>query len=369
MGRHKHNTRLSASRIKHPLTIDQKRRIVYMYQQESIGPTKITDRMKAAYEIVSLKTVEKFLARFKKTGKLEAVGHGGRRETQSTSMDVEKKICELVDNDNELTAYLIQFALDDCFGSDPNFNTPSTKTIYKILHKNNFTRKLLKNRPAAYNSDSTKQMRFRYVHDVAKPVLTADNSIFIDETPFASHQHRTQGWSRKGVPAFRSTSTARGNNHSVIAAISPVHGLVHYIIKKTEEEEQYQTKGVGEEVFRDFTKELLSKPIFKSRSSFYFCVMDNVNFHKCETIKKLYNKKHHHVLLPPYSPFLNPIEYMFSRWKSLYKNLKHRNDGEVVESIQQSAEKLNEKKVSFMNCYKHTTTYYERVLNFETIDD
>ena len=36
--------------------------------------------------------------------------------------------------------------------------------------------------------------------------------------------------------------------------------------------------------------------------------MDNVGYHKTENIKSLYNKKQHHTLLPPYSPFLNPIE-------------------------------------------------------------
>ena len=97
--------------------------------------------------------------------------------------------------------------------------------------------------------------------------------------------------------------------------------------------------------------------------------MDNVNFHKSDSIKRLVNRKHHHTLLSTYSPFLNPIEFVFSRWKSLYKDLNHRTDDEVAEAIQVSSEQLHAKRITFLNCYNHTRKYFTRVLNFEDIDD
>lgn len=309
MPRTKPNTRLHASRRKHPLTEDKRNRIVSMYES-SLRSSEITERMKEAHEQINRHTVRHFLSRYRGIGKVQASTNTGRGKAQATSTKVEQKIVELVNTNNELTGPLIQFALNDSFESNTTYHTPTLQTVYKILHKHNFTRKVLRNTPAAYNSDSTKHARFRYACDIAQPLLTPDNSIFIDETPFASHQHRTHGWSLKGTPARRITSTATRNNHSMIAAMPPRHGLVHYKIKETEKDDQYQTKGVGEQAFKEFIKELLAKPLFKERECFYFCVMDNVSFHKCESIRILINRKHKHTLLSPYSPFLNPIEHL-----------------------------------------------------------
>ena len=211
--------------------------------------------------------------------------------------------------------------------------------------------------------------RWRYVHDIAKPLLRKDNTVYIDESPFASHQHRTKGWSKSGENAFRSTSVIRGTNHSVIAAISPTHGLLHYKIKKTEKDDAYETKGIGEQVFKEFSQELLRLPLFHQRRKYYFCVMDNVNFHKSPDVKNLYNARHQHTLLPPYSPFLNPIEFIFSQWKLLFKKLNHRNDVEVVDAIHESARQLSLKLPLFLACYSHTCTYHDRVLHMEDIND
>jgi len=108
--------------------------------------------------------------------------------------------------------------------------------------------------------------------------------------------------------------------------------------------------------------------IFTKKGSFYFIVMDNVGFHKCPAIINLYNRKHHHTLLPPYSPFLNPIEYVFSQWKTKFKRLQHRNDEEVAEAIDKSSEELQEDLSYFFKVYNHVKKYYPRVLNFESID-
>jgi transposase len=227
----------------------------------------------------------------------------------------------------------------------------------------------MKNRPAEYNSDATKQKRWRYVNDFALPLLLPDNCVYIDETPFALHQKRSKGWSKVGQTPQRETSKIRGANFSVIAAISPVHGLLHYMIKKTEKDEDGNVRGVGEEEFMQFSRELLTDYTLTQRHKWYFILMDNVNFHKSPAVKNLYNAKHQHMLLPPYSPFLNPIELVFAQWKRIYKGMKHRTNEEVVTAIHCSALQLRLKFALFLACYNHTLRYYDRVLNFETIDD
>jgi transposase len=369
MSHHDHSTRLKAKRKQHPLTLDERRQIEHMYKTEHIGGTEITRRMNAVGECVKKRTVERLITQIRCTGTIEPKHKGGCPEERKTPEEVVKRIVELAEEESERTAYLIQAELNEEFKDHPLYITPALSTIYDILKREKITMKVLRNRPVGYNSDATKQARWLYVHDFAKPLLTPDNVVFVDETPFASHHHRTKGWSCKGTPAFRSTSTARGNNHSVIAAMSPTEGLIHYRIKRTEEDEQYQTKGVGEQVFKEFTRDLLNKPMFKERGAFYFCVMDNVNFHKSPSIINLYNRRHHHHLLPPYSPFLNPIEFVFAKWKSIFKRLKHRNDDEVAAAIKESAEQVAADKRLYLRVFNHTRKYYDRVLNLETIED
>ena len=60
---------------------------------------------------------------------------------------------------------------------------------------------------------------------------------------------------------------------------------------------------------------------------------------------------------------------MFSRWKSLYKDLNRRTDDEVVEFIQASSKKFHTKRIAFLHCYCHTCKYFTRVLNFEDTAD
>ena len=49
-------------------------------------------------------------------------------------------------------------------------------------------------------------------------------------------------------------------------------------------------------------------------------VMYNVKFHHLSDVVDLIKSKSHvTVCLPPYSPMLNPIEMLFSKWKSLVK--------------------------------------------------
>ena len=139
-------------------------------------------------------------------------------------------------------------------------------------------------------------------------------------------------------------------------------------MEKTEEDEQYETKGVGEQVFEKFTKELLDMNIFKQRNKYFFFIMDNVNFHKSSPINNLYNRRDLYKLLPPYSPFLNPIENVFGIWKSIYRNMKYRSDSEVEVAILDPAKQLKLKSRAFLRCFEHTHKYYDTILSVEDME-
>ena len=49
-------------------------------------------------------------------------------------------------------------------------------------------------------------------------------------------------------------------------------------------------------------------------------IMNNASFHRCWEIKDYTNRRRHELIfLPPYTPFFNPIENVFSQWKNLVK--------------------------------------------------
>lgn len=65
--------------------------------------------------------------------------------------------------------------------------------------------------------------------------------------------------------------------------------------------------------------------------------MDNVSFHENEELKRLVVAHGHslHFLLP-YSPFLNPIENLFSQWKSNVRASNPNNETELITAISQA---------------------------------
>ncbi|KII69212.1 hypothetical protein RF11_06594 [Thelohanellus kitauei] len=65
-------------------------------------------------------------------------------------------------------------------------------------------------------------------------------------------------------------------------------------------------------------------------------VMDNVRFHHTENVKNTVESRGHDIIfLPPYSPQLNPIELLFSKWKIIAKaDMKIFNSQDLLQVIQ-----------------------------------
>ena len=62
--------------------------------------------------------------------------------------------------------------------------------------------------------------------------------------------------------------------------------------------------------------------------------MDNVRFHKCDNILTAFHEKGHQIeFLPPYSPFLNPIEKLFAKWKNYVKRQNCMNEEQLMQSV------------------------------------
>jgi len=63
-------------------------------------------------------------------------------------------------------------------------------------------------------------------------------------------------------------------------------------------------------------------------------IMDNVPFHKARQIREIIESRSHLLLLlPPYSPFLNPIENMFAKWKQSIRQSRPLCEEDLIKLI------------------------------------
>ena len=61
--------------------------------------------------------------------------------------------------------------------------------------------------------------------------------------------------------------------------------------------------------------------------------------------------------LPPYSPFLNPIENVFSVWKNLVLRRQCLNENELRSAISETFSEIT---------YKHCDAFYRKILRYIT---
>jgi hypothetical protein len=121
-----------------------------------------------------------------------------------------------------------------------------------------------------------------------------------------------------------------------------------------------ETKGVGTRVFLSFLYNLLAEPLMHSPPFISrFIVLDNVGFHRSSAVLDAVESSPHSAhFLPPYSPFLNPIENIFGIWKAEYVKHKAQTIDEVIAAIQASAQAAITPQVC-QHAFEHTRKYFE----------
>jgi transposase len=166
-----------------------------------------------------------------------------------------------------------------------------------------------------------------------------------------------RGRALKGQPAIQVVPGLRNRNISVCCVMSKNGVLYH---KK-------QTLPFNRQSFAEFLDEVLAKFRELGLQNRIF-VMDNVPFHKCMEIReKLITAGHTLKFLPPYSPFLNPIENLFSQWKQLVRSRNSRDEQELFHAIDASFNEITQENCA--NYYRHMLNVLSRCVNREAILD
>jgi len=227
----------------------------------------------------------------------------------------------MLEQNSQLTLEELIHRISEQFSVDS-----STTALHRALKLLNVTWKNILPIPIDWNTPRVIEARFNYV--MSMHGLQNRPLIFIDETGFNLHCKKSKGRAVSGEKAIL-TLVPKGKRVTVIAALS-MDGICHSKIVNI----AGGKKGTNADDFRGFLFDLIGK--IPSGS---VLIMDNCKIHHAEVVEGMLQmiKRSNGidiVFLPPYSPFLNPIEYAFNYLKGHIAESDFRNRGELLDRIQ-----------------------------------
>ena len=201
----------------------------------------------------------------------------------------------------------------------------SKSTIHRILDCFHYSLKKIHIIPERRNAIENIEVRKQYaIQFSALPATYSEEQIiFIDEVGFNVSLRTSRGRSLIGSPALAIVPSIRSRNISICCGMNR-NGIIYY---KT------STRAFNGEVFIEFIRELKIK-LQEAGVINAILIMDNVRFHRMTDVQNsIIEQDLNFLYLPPYSPFLNPIENMFSKWKEITKRSNPRNENELMSAI------------------------------------
>lgn len=191
------------------------------------------------------------------------------------------------------------------------------------------------------------------------------NLVYMDESGFMWAMRRGYGFAKKGQRAILGVKAKQSMNMSLCAAIDEM-GIVHHEVR----EKSHKAIDVV-----DFLGDLVD--VFSAgRMTNKVIILDNCSVHRRGDLEaKLRNTTHTFMFLPPYSPFLNPIENVFFVWKYHVRGEKCENREEVLQAINLGAHILSTNTgeerggLLFRKYFAHVNRYIGRCMASEEIWD
>lgn len=149
--------------------------------------------------------------------------------------------------------------------------------------------------------------------------------IYLDEVGFQVSMRRHYGRSKKGIRAQKVVKSIKTRNISVIAGMTST-SLYYYKVLETP----------GNSVnFVEYINDLLGYLLIGNIHN-AILVLDNCSIHRSTQVKEMVENSGHELkFLPPYCPFFNPIENMFSQWKNLVGKKDPTSEDQLFDYIHQ----------------------------------
>ncbi|RXN28126.1 hypothetical protein ROHU_019452 [Labeo rohita] len=170
--------------------------------------------------------------------------------------------------------------------------------------------------PFELNSARHKDLRYENVQRILQldAMARPHEYFFLDEAGFNLQKRRQRGHNIIGQRAISEVPGQRGGNLTLCAAMGS-EGLVHrHAVLGS-----YNTQRLLTflEELRDILLDCQQHHPGPAHH-IYVIIWDNVRFHRTNQIREWFTTNSNqflNVCLPPYSPFLNPIEEFFSSWR------------------------------------------------------
>jgi transposase len=145
--------------------------------------------------------------------------------------------------------------------------------------------------------------------------------VFVDESGFNTSMTRLRARAPKGKRAYGKVPRNRGKNQTLIAAITLQEGMG----------ESMTLEGATDAAaFEAYVEHFLAPSLCEGQ----VVVLDGLGAHRTQKVRELIERRGADlVLLPSYSPDLNPIEEAFSKIKQLVRKVGARGREALVEAI------------------------------------
>ncbi|KAG0426065.1 hypothetical protein DMUE_5992, partial [Dictyocoela muelleri] len=265
-------------------------------------------------------TIYSIIKKYKNHEPIEKKQRGGQRRKSLSEQD-KGAIRGWIDENCALTLKEIKSKIELERGV-----VVSQSTINRCISGFNYSMKRINIMPIKRNNMEVISLRAQYANRFMELLSTIDDSkiFFIDEVGFNVSIRSRRGRSLKNKRAVQNVSSIRARNISVCCAMNK-DGIFKYLT---------QTKSYNTQSFLGFIRLIIEKMSTLNISGAIF-VMDNVPFHKNNAIKEEIEISGHRILfLPPYSPFLNPIENLFSKWKQFIRCSRPEGEDQLFENIE-----------------------------------
>jgi transposase len=284
---------------------DELRKLIIDEMNSGSKPKKVAEIFK-----VQESAVRKIYKTFQKDGRVTKKKTGKRRSKLSDEQ--KEKLCDWVDDDCQLT---LQQLVAKCFEEWQIVLSPST---------------------------------------VARGLKHFHYSLFTGIQIFSRNSY---GRSPKGTRATKNVASIRSRNYSIATAMN--HESLYMF--------EIQDQAYNSEDYVSFLSKLFEHLRLDGVEGAHI-IMDNVRFHKTDSVVNLIRAHGHNpIFLPPYSPFLNPIENMFNQWKSMIRRSEPVNEDQLYQSVHSTSERISSLNCS--NYFKNMEKYLFPCLNREIIDN
>ncbi|KAH7973946.1 hypothetical protein HPB49_007627 [Dermacentor silvarum] len=226
--------------------------------------------------------------------------------------------------------------------------TISTTSIDRLLDAHTYSVKLATQRPVDRNRSDVKSKRKEY----AQWLQTNGPRVcrfYIDETNYNIWCSRKFGRAKKGMAALQTTTSTKGANINIIACMS-ANGVLHWRI----------VERVHWIVFNEFLADVSAQVDSEEPETEAVFIFDNAPAHNRAEQANLVSSNHCIKRLPPYSPFFNPIEEVFSKFKCQVKEyLRERRDSVLV--TPQGVTQKEHRRSLLVNAAQHAMPLVQRV--------